>query len=133
MRCRFRRDIGREEGPAGAAVIADLIEFARREPRVGDGRPGVETARREQQTGKRNAIFAHDHHAVAGADAEREQRIRGPTHRAVEFAIGHGRAIVGQRRAIRRRRGMTVHDLVNTVGQAVVNAGRRGLQFERRQ
>ena len=79
---------GREEHAAGAAVIPDLIEFARRQPRVDDDRPGVEPARGEQQTGQRDAVLADDHHAVAGADAERAQRIRGAAHRAIELAIG---------------------------------------------
>ena len=71
VRGRFFRYASREEHAPGAAVFPDLIEFARRQPRIGNNRPGIEAACGEQQTGERNRILADEHQAIAGADAER--------------------------------------------------------------
>ncbi|MGY4486229.1 hypothetical protein ACVWWR_005420 [Bradyrhizobium sp. LM3.2] len=65
------RNTRREQHPPGAAVIADLVQFARRQARVGDNRPGVEPARRQQQSGKRNTVLADNDHPIAGPDPQR--------------------------------------------------------------
>ena len=67
----FLRNIRGEKHPARTAVIADLIQFARRQSRIGDDRPRIDPARRQQQRRKRDAVFADDDHPVARPDAER--------------------------------------------------------------
>ena len=44
VRGRFFGDVSREEHAPGAAVVPDLVEFARRQPRIGNNRPGIEAA-----------------------------------------------------------------------------------------
>ena len=117
---RFLRYFGREEGAAGAAVIPDLIDLARRQPRIDDDRPGVEPARGEQQTGQRNGILADDHHAVAGrgcrarAARPRVPRTTRSSSRYVNFALSSISAI---RSGVARD--VPVHHLVDAVRQTV--------------
>ena len=105
-------------------MISDLIELARRQPRIGDDRPGVEPARGEHEAGKRDRVLTDDHHAVAGANTEHPQRVRHIVHRAIELAIGQGRVVVDQRCPVRRRGYMRVHHFMNTVRQRIQNLGR---------
>ena len=123
VRGRFRRDAGREEHAPGAAVIPDLIEFARRQPRIGNNRPGIEAACGEQETGERNRILADEHQAIASADAERPQRFHGAANRPIEFAIGQPGLVVDQRRPIGRGGNMRVHHLVDAVRQRIHDLG----------
>ena len=114
----FFRYAGREENAARPAVIADLIELTRRQPRIDDDRPGVVSAGGEQQTRQRDAVFAHDHHAVAGPYAQRGKRVRSLPHRAIEFAIAQGRTVLDQRKSIRRFDHMPIDHLMDTIGQS---------------
>ena len=109
----FLRRIGREESTARAAVVPDLIQLARRQPRVGNDRPGVETEHGDQETGQRDAILADDHHTVASADTQRAQRVCGAVHRAIKLPVCQRRAVVDQRHAIRRCRDVPIHHLVD--------------------
>jgi hypothetical protein len=84
----FFRDFSREEHAPGAAVIPDLIELAWRQPRIGNDRPGIEAACGQQETGEGNRVLADQHHAIAGADAERAKRIHRGANRPIELAIG---------------------------------------------
>src|SRR5438034_8914096 len=52
-------------------MLADLVQLACGQSRVGDDRPGVEPARPQQQGGERNTIFADDDGPVARADSQR--------------------------------------------------------------
>jgi hypothetical protein len=84
-----------EKHPARAAVIADLVQLARRQSRIGDDRPCVDPARSQQQGGKRDAVFADNHHPVARPDAERlERRAAISVTCAIQFAIAPGGAVL---------------------------------------
>ena len=54
-------------------MIADLVELAWRQPRIGDDCPGVDPARRQKQRSQRDAVFTDDDHPVARPDAERSE------------------------------------------------------------
>ena len=70
-----RRVVGQEEAADRAAVVADGIDLARREPRVHVDDPGAEGSHREEQRHHGGAVLAHDHHAVPGAHAAPAQRL----------------------------------------------------------
>ena len=69
MSRRFLRYPIGEEHPPCTAMVADQVELARRQPRIGDDRPGIDPARRQQQRRERDAVFADDHDPVTGPDA----------------------------------------------------------------
>jgi hypothetical protein len=93
-------------------VIPDLIQLPRREAWVGDDRPGLDAACREQEAGQRDAILAHDHDAVAAPDAQSAERIRRPSHRSVELAIAQTAAIIDHGQAFRQSLKLVIRDVV---------------------
>src|ERR1700756_3909270 len=97
MRGGLTRNAAREEYPSCSAVIADLIELARRQSRVADDRPGIEPAPRPQQSRKRNAVFADDHHPVARPDAKGRELLSELADISFELAIGPPRAVLDER------------------------------------
>ena len=123
VRGPFVRDFSREEHAPGAAVIPDLIELARRQPRVGNNRPGIEAACGQQETGERNRVLADQHHAIAGADAERAQRIHRAINRPIELAIGQASLVIDQRCPVGCGRNIRVHHLMDAVRQHIQDFG----------
>ena len=118
---RFRRDARTEEHPAGAAVIADLVQFARRQSRVHDNSPGIDGACSQQKPDKRNAVLADDHHAVARTNAEVAQRCRDQADVDGKLPIGPAFGVLDQRGMIRRLRHATRHGVMQPVRQAIQN------------
>jgi len=129
MSGRLLGDVSSQQHAAGAAVLPDLIEFARREPRIDHDCPGIEPARGQEQAGQRDRILAHDHHAIAATNAELLQRLGDAPHRSIELAIGQPHLVVDQRQVIRRCLDVVIDHLVDAVRQAFhtsfSNLGRR--------
>ena len=82
-------------------MVADLIQFPCRQPRVGDDGPGVEPAHREQQSCQRDAVFADNHHPVARSHSKRGKDGGDLGDMPVQIAIAPGRPVLDQRDPVR--------------------------------
>src|SRR5260370_37177848 len=104
MSRRFLRNLRRKKHSPRAAVIANLVQFARRESGIGDDRPRVDPARRQQQGGKRDAVFADDDHTIARPDTgciETSRNVRDP---AIQVPTSPGGATFYHLRVAWRKR-----------------------------
>ena len=120
---RFLRHFRDEKHPPRAAVIADLVQFARRQSRIGDDRPRIDPARRQQQRRKRDTVFADDDHPVARPDAERFKASSDIRNRAIQFAVAPGDAVFDQRNAVARFGNVLVNDLMDAARKPGVDPG----------
>ena len=126
---RFPRHAGGEEHAAGAAMAADLLELAWREAGIGDDRPGLDSACCQQQSGKRAAVLADDHHAIAGPDAQRRQTCGDLIDAVMQFSIGPTAAIIDHGDAFGRSLKLAIHDVVQPKRKGIGDGIANGRQF----
>lgn len=126
---RFPRHAGGEEHAAGAAMAANLLELAWREAGIGDDRPGLDTACCQQQSGKRAAVLADDHHAIAGPDAQRRQTCGDLIDAVMQFSIGPTAAIIDHGDAFGRSLKLAIHDVVQPKRKGIGDGIANGRQF----
>jgi hypothetical protein len=78
-------------------MVADLIEFARRQPRVDHNRPGIDLAGGKHQGCQRQAVFADDHHAVARTHTQIPQCRSQVRNNRRQHAVAPGRCLINER------------------------------------
>jgi hypothetical protein len=71
-----------EEDPPRTAVMMDLVELARHQPRICDNGPGVAPAAGEHQGSSGHTVLAGDQHPISGPGAEFNQFRRQGIHRS---------------------------------------------------
>ena len=123
MGCSLLRQAGDEERSARAAVRADLIQLACRQPRVCGDRPRIELACRKQERGKRNAVLACNHDPVTGPDSAPDQLLRNQVDSVGEFAIRPGSIALDERSVIGRLADEGLIDLVDAPRQLLCKPG----------
>ncbi|MDR8939242.1 hypothetical protein FEP65_06170 [Burkholderia multivorans] len=97
MRASVGRRVGDERGQLRARVRGDCVELGRRQPRVRHERPRIDARGREQQHDLRDAVFRHDHHAVATAHAERREPRRDGIDGLRELGVREPARVLDQR------------------------------------
>ena len=80
---------------------SDLFEFARAETWIDRNRPGIELADSEQDRAKRNAVFAGDHHPIAGPDLQLAQVVDHRLDRLGKLPVAPGASRFDERRMVR--------------------------------
>ena len=78
-------------------MVADLVQFACGQSRVGNDRPGVEPACRQQQGGERNTVFADNDHPVARSDSKRGEDGSDLANALIQISVAPGCPVFDQR------------------------------------
>ena len=78
-------------------MVADLVQFACGQSRVGNDRPGVEPACRQQQGGERDTVFADNDHPVARSDSKRGEDGSDLSNALLQIAVAPGCPVLDQR------------------------------------
>ena len=102
-------------------MVADLVQFACGQSRVGDDRPGVEPARRQQQGGERNTVFADNDHPVARPDPQRREDGGDLADTLIQIAVAPGRPVFDQRDPVGGFGNLACHNFVDATRQADSN------------
>jgi hypothetical protein len=106
-------------------VPINLIDFARRQPRVYYHRPRADLAAAEYQRAKRDRILAHQKHAIAGPDPEARQVLRHRRDSAPELSIAPAPAPFDESWVGRPIRNVGYDHLADAIWEAGQNIRRR--------
>jgi hypothetical protein len=98
-------------------MVANLVQFASGQSRVGDDGPGVEPARREQQGGKCNTVLADDDHPVARPDPQRREDGGGLANTLLRLAIAPGITVLDQRDSVGSLGNLSCHYVMDAARQ----------------
>ncbi|GLR95241.1 hypothetical protein ACVIU7_004462 [Bradyrhizobium liaoningense] len=90
VRRSFSRKGGRKEHSPRNAMLTNLIDLPSGQLRIDDDRSCIEANCSNQQSGKCDAIFTGDHHAVPSPHAQRREIAGDVPHMPVEVAVSPG-------------------------------------------
>ena len=102
-------------------MVADLVQFACGQSRVGGDRPGVEPARRQQQGGERNTVFADNDHPVSRPDPQRREDGGDLADTLIQIAVAPGSPVFDQRDPVARLSNLSCRYFMDATRQADSN------------
>ena len=111
-------DLDGVEDQARAAMVADLVQFALRQPRIDHHRPGVEGRGGEHEGRERQAVLAHDHDAIARPRAVVPERVCRAVDDPGQIAVGPHLAVADQGGLAGRAFSPGLEDVVQTMRQS---------------
>ena len=117
---------------ACAAMVADLVQLALRQPRIDHHRPGVEGRGREHEGRERQAVLAHDHDAIARPRAVVPECVCRVVDDSGQVAVGPHLAVADQGGLAGRAFSPGPEDMVQTMRQSGQQLLGRGFPLRQR-
>src|SRR5579862_507978 len=111
----LRRNAGSVNHAPCTTMITDCIDFAGGEPGIHQNRPSIDRRCCQQNRYEHAAVFAYQHYAIAGANADIAQPNRGLCYRLSKLSMGPATVNFDQNPLVRTRRNRWVEQVADAV------------------